>query len=415
MSACNEGPGQANPAPTEEVDADTGADLGVDIPSSDAVETGPDRPDSPDSTASTSLVGTITYLDRPYDLDGWTVSRPLLPAVGALVELVRLSDGEVIEATRVGADGSYAFELPHDSDLAARLAINAQVSGDGFDIEVSTRSDGAAHAFVSARIIVPAGEQRVIDVALEDDDIAAAFNVADVGRQALEFLLERLPEPPADALELTVLWEHGVASPCGTCFNGLYIDLRDDAGDPDGFDDDIILHEIGHFVQAHLSTDDNPGGSHDGTRTDPTLAYGEGFAHFFSCWVRQEPTYLDYRASDWRQKNVETLEPDYIGTSDGRLGDDVSEFLVAGLLWDLADGVVDSDDDPVDAESALVATLFTRLERRRRRDLGVEGLDLADFIDWLRCELSPQEIEGLESVVTDMDYPFDFSTPLPCD
>jgi len=52
--------------------------------------------------------------------------------------------------------------------------------------------------------------------------------------------------------------------------------------DTDHFDDTVILHEIGHHIEANCGSMDSPGGKHYGQyRIDPRLAWSEGWGNFF--------------------------------------------------------------------------------------------------------------------------------------
>ncbi len=78
----------------------------------------------------------------------------------------------------------------------------------------------------------------------------------------------------------------------------LYIQLQHRDGDPDEFDDDIILHEFGHLFAELFSTDHSEGGSHSITGTlDLRLSWSEGFAHWFSSAVRSDPVHVDSTGS----------------------------------------------------------------------------------------------------------------------
>ncbi len=56
--------------------------------------------------------------------------------------------------------------------------------------------------------------------------------------------------------------------------------------DTDHFDDYIILHEYGHFLEDMNGKADSPGGQHNGNAIlDPRLAWSEGWANFFAVSV----------------------------------------------------------------------------------------------------------------------------------
>lgn len=56
--------------------------------------------------------------------------------------------------------------------------------------------------------------------------------------------------------------------------------------DTDHFDDSVILHEIGHHIEASCGTMDSPGGTHFAMyRIDPRLAFSEGWGNFFGAHI----------------------------------------------------------------------------------------------------------------------------------
>lgn len=76
----------------------------------------------------------------------------------------------------------------------------------------------------------------------------------------------------------------------GTGTNKLYIlggnngDVQ--SADTDHFDDSVILHEYGHFLEDNYGTTASPGGSHNGNFViDPRLSWSEGWANYFQSAV----------------------------------------------------------------------------------------------------------------------------------
>ncbi|WII70806.1 hypothetical protein QJS83_10075 [Bdellovibrio sp. 22V] len=61
---------------------------------------------------------------------------------------------------------------------------------------------------------------------------------------------------------------------------GVSGDVR--TSDTDHFDDSVILHEYGHFLEDVYGNSESPGGSHNGNFViDPRLAWSEGWANYF--------------------------------------------------------------------------------------------------------------------------------------
>lgn len=67
------------------------------------------------------------------------------------------------------------------------------------------------------------------------------------------------------------------------------------AADTDHFDNSVILHEYGHFLEDIYAKSDSPGGSHNGNfLIDPRLSWSEGWANFFQAAV------LKHSDPDWK-------------------------------------------------------------------------------------------------------------------
>lgn len=71
--------------------------------------------------------------------------------------------------------------------------------------------------------------------------------------------------------------------------------------DTDHFDDSIILHEYGHFLEDVYGHSESPGGSHNGSFViDPRLAWSEGWANYFQAAVLTGADANDSGASEDR-------------------------------------------------------------------------------------------------------------------
>jgi hypothetical protein len=79
---------------------------------------------------------------------------------------------------------------------------------------------------------------------------------------------------------------------------GIYIQggLQGDTlcTDTDHFDNSVIIHEYGHFLEDAFAKSDSPGGSHNGNFIiDPRLAWSEGWSNFFQTAVLGSSLYRD--------------------------------------------------------------------------------------------------------------------------
>ncbi|HEX4924233.1 MAG TPA: pre-peptidase C-terminal domain-containing protein [Bdellovibrionales bacterium] len=116
-----------------------------------------------------------------------------------------------------------------------------------------------------------------------------------------------------------------------------------DREDTDHFDNSVIIHEYGHFIEDHYSATDSPGGSHDANSiVDPRLAWGEGWANYFSLAVTGDPVYRDTSGNSdgvtyyFFSNNLETNSPSRdVPTSPGE--GNFREFAITRALWDMLD------------------------------------------------------------------------------
>jgi hypothetical protein len=143
----------------------------------------------------------------------------------------------------------------------------------------------------------------------EDSDLSgAAFNILANIFWANEFIRGNTTQTSFVADKVTIFWKQGfnpysyfnapsvLASFYVSSEDRLYIlggkngDVK--ASDTDHFDDSVILHEYGHFLEAHYGRSDTPGGSHNGNFIiDPRLAWSEGWANYFQAAVQNNIVY----------------------------------------------------------------------------------------------------------------------------
>ena len=120
-----------------------------------------------------------------------------------------------------------------------------------------------------------------------------------------------------------------------------------DNSDTDYFDDGVIAHEYGHFVEFLMAATRNRGGAHGGEALEPAFSWGEGAATGWGCLLRNDPKYIDtLRTSAFPpqfQGNAENWTPQLVRGIGG-------EETVTEIVWDLGDGIgaiTDTDGDGV--------------------------------------------------------------------
>lgn len=359
---------------------------------------------TPERPTSGLLSGRLDAWDRPVTAEGLAAPR----AFGAegLVLDVLTADGALLGATRTGADGRFtlAYVLPRPAGVELRAV--AEVARGAMVARVGPGPDDDLPWAVPVHDAPPEGADDLALALDPEDPVTAAIHVASVGADGLARIAPLLPAagtaPPA-----VYFWRPDAASGCGTCFLLTpfpHVELSGSVLDPDEWDDPVILHELGHHIAWAYSRDDSPGGRHDGRRTTPALAWSEGLATFHASWQQADPVQLDVKVTGVRQLALEAMDDERaFGTADGTPAGDVSEYLVAALLWDLHDGGAMDDDEVSLSDELLFGPLFGPL-RALARDNGAPGVDLLDYLDALACALEPADV--VVGAAEDRAFPF---------
>ena len=130
------------------------------------------------------------------------------------------------------------------------------------------------------------------------------------------------------------IWAGQIGTSFFTTISGissLFI-LGDENVDTDEYDDHVVAHETGHYMEHSLFRADSIGGSHSmGDTLDPTVAFSEGWGNSVSGMVWNDSIYVD--TSGLFQSNGFTLD-----VSQTPAGDDqgvYSETSVQNLLYSL--------------------------------------------------------------------------------
>jgi hypothetical protein len=304
-----------------------------------------------DNEAGGPISGTISYTNRIYTpASGFTGATDELPVRHAEFEIVQ-SPSTVLASGVTDESGDFSVEIPYvgTEDLFVRVYARRRDSTSGVAglVEAVVRSSSVSvYTASSSTASLDTGVAHDIDLVIPLGS-SSPFNIFDAAvltQQLLQALEPTLEDPPL----VTLYWAPGST---GTYFNpgNNSVYLLGSSSDPDDFDDDIIQHELGHYVSCALCRDDSPGGSHSLTgHYDIRLTWSEGWAHFWSAAVRQ-----------WANANVAPSEryPDYVWQVDNRTSTSAwridtpsfassaygadNEVSVAAILWNISAGAGD--------------------------------------------------------------------------
>lgn len=294
------------------------------------------------------------------------------------------SGGAVIQCTYTDASGAFNLVLP-ESSASHRLRISSIIYNETTKAFVyNNPTQNIAHYMEAAFTPDSTKSLGTLRAAADGDVKAGAFNILDKVHDANEYLVSETANcsgtfspctPFTGAPEVKIYWDKGVnpgeyfnAGPVSFYIPGdreLYI-LGGESGDVDysdcdHFDNSVILHEYGHFIEDVFSETDSPGGAHSGDSIiDARLAWGEGWANFFQAAVTDVPLYRDTSgntsgsATHFFNEHLENPDNDIPST----MGEgNFREFSIARLLWDAIDST--NEGAGVDQVTSPFSELWT--------------------------------------------------------
>lgn len=280
------------------------------------------------------------------------------------------SAGAVAQCATTDNNGAFSLVLPVNSGTYT-VSVNSRAYNDYLKASVLDAPERKNFYSLSQTVDSSAGDTNLTFLATVDGAIlGGAFNILDQLLDANEYLKAQagtsactftgcVPFPATAAPKVEAYWEKGFnpnayfGDSQGLSFylpgyDRLFIsggnDGDTDTADTDHFDNSIILHEYGHFIEDELTISDSPGGYHDGLAAiDPRLAWSEAWGNFLQAAVRNDPHYIDtYGNSDGttdtyfflnlEDASVSGLDvPTQVGEGNFR------EFSITRLLWDAID------------------------------------------------------------------------------
>ncbi len=310
--------------------------------------------------------GEVRYEDKAWSYDGWTGARPTLPVRRADVFIVDATTGKVVGRGATALDGS--FEVPCRSkktrNLVARIDAatknHTKIISPYPRIRVTTPNGTQWSAYTSTLFDhAPDADADfppvVVDAISVLGDEGNPFNVFDMSVAAFDLALAE-PRSASPRRSVQVVWPNALGS--------FALNRRAWIATDDGFDDAVILHELGHLVHNVYSDSDNPGGPHvfGHSDQDPRLSFGEGYATFYAGAVLnslgREAMYLDCDGAALTggvqlRLRLENAAP-YTFTAMGAC----DEVAVACVLHDLIDDENTPDLTPGVDDDALDASVL---------------------------------------------------------
>lgn len=305
--------------------------------------------------------------------------------------------GSLVQCAETDGSGNFSFKVPDDNQTYS-IAINSRsynalnktsvlkdpVSNEPYSLTTNFISDADKSLATLTATANEAGDFNIP---------GGAFNILDNTFKANDFLTNHSGGSFNVTAKLRAYWKRGInpvtyfgGNPSqGVSFyvpgsNNLYIlggiDGDISVNDTDHFDDSIILHEFGHFVEDNYSVSSSPGGTHYGRYIiDPRLAWSEGFATFFQAAVLGQPFYQDTFGHDNStaatlvsscgastgyffdyniETNVSAMDvPTTLGEGNFR------EFAITRFLWDAIDSASGEAGDAIQIDFTDLFNVYT--------------------------------------------------------
>jgi hypothetical protein len=337
--------------------------------------------------ASVTISGQITFDRIPFDAVLGNGLNPTgvapAPARQVTVEAIAAQGGTVLATTTTDTSGNYSLSVASNTNLFIRARAEMIKTGAAptwnfsvrnnttvgandalYALDGNSASSGTANS--TRNLNAPSGFGTN---SYTGERAAAPFAILDSVFRAKELVLTAAPNTAFPELQLFwsdgnrptvnrfcpdegdigtssyIVFSQGETDSCGqTNGDGIYIlgDFSGGAGDTDEFDQSVIAHEFGHYLEDRFGRSDSIGGEHgNDIPLDPRVAFGEGWGNAFSGMVLGGPIYRDSQQGVQDEFAID-MEMDGEGTgfNEGWF----SEISVGEILWDLFDSSNEAGD-----------------------------------------------------------------------
>ena len=354
-----------------------------------------------------AISGEISYDDKPPLNNGNLGPIQKLPARGITVALIDDASKQTLATALTSDAGVYVIRIAPTTAMVHVTAI-AQSKTLRRPITVALPNN-TVHGFASPSFIGNVDIQTDLTVS-QASGAAQAFNIFDQAVHTMDTIVADLGN--ATPTPLRAVWSRGNTN--GTFYTGNTIFMLGETSDDDGYDDTVILHETGHFVEDTEGRSDSPGGAHDGNLADPRLAWSEGFATYWACAVQRQPIYSDSNSGGGFFDNIDTDVSR--ASASGGMAQQVTESMVSQILWDLGDTTSKNgaDDDQLsNGDYARVSKIqASYLARASLRNVGTQGVDVVDFLDGWFIKQGLASCSAVRDIVTGKRlFPYDYAGP----
>jgi hypothetical protein len=391
------------------------------------------------ATAVGNITGRVRYQarDRADDLDGY---GDLETYDGSGVLVVVTDGADTLGSSTAGEDGSFSVPVSRNPSAAARVTFFPHLEdGDGETLytvgratagcrSAGTCEENSKSAGAWAWAYDLDGASNVGTLTITEAEGSGALHIFEWTRYGLN----RVRGLYGDSVPRSLLsiWEPGMAWSCGACFMNwpaslatstwydTSIVIGGEAGSTTHWSKSVLMHELGHWVMATYSKTPNEGGPHSVLQVSkPGLAWSEGWASYFGQTTIGEregtvdPIYFDVQDGHAFWIDVEEVSASggtfTMPTMGGGMTQNINEFVVSSMLWDLGDPA--SSGDPAAMGHGEVHEGIRTDRLRGSVNRGYVKVDLVDYLDGLLCDTMISS-GNLSSVIrTLFSFPYDLT------
>ncbi len=274
-------------------------------------------------TAKTISGGTITvtgnaqFKSRKLTYSGstWYLDYTFNTTAIAYAEIhVYDSSANLIQCGETDGSGNISVLIPSTANKQYILYVYSRASNNYYKVSVLNDINSNTPYNISKSFSSGSGSSVSIgtltaqaDESLDSSIAGGAFNIMNDVLKANNFLRAQTSSFTV-APKVTAYWKAGFnpntyrggSATSGISFyvpgtSSLYIlggiNGNVKTSDTDHFDDSVVMHEYGHFLEDIYGESNSPGGSHNGNSIiDPRLAWSEGWANYIQAAIK---TYID--------------------------------------------------------------------------------------------------------------------------
>jgi hypothetical protein len=300
--------------------------------------------------------GTFVYRDREFAHPiGFTGNEPSRPIRYADVEVVDANSQQLLGSTATDANGSFSLQVNDNftRDIQVRVLTSSDNTNDlHIEVRVTASSTlyGVAHPTFENHSPAQNIDFTSTPVLAVQGSGGDGFNIFDQAVDAMDFIAFLAGSRPAASQSLTLFWAEGTSN--GTYYSNSQraVFLLGLSTDSDAWDDAVILHEIGHYVEFVFADSDNPGGRHFlNDCHDMRLTWSEGWSTFFENMVRdwkgiqRAEIYVDTTGQPGSGHRLISYEVETPSVGNQGAGNEVA---VNAALWDVVDNLSTQDLSP---------------------------------------------------------------------